>query len=218
MKSFKEYLTESKKVYEFKVKIAGECPKDCTSTIKAALSQFHVESCSSGKTTPIQERQSEFPEHKNVSMTIFDVCVNYPATNKQLLDRIAEALGIPHSSVRVRNLKEEEEYALNHKFDQKSGKAVLGTDFETSNNQNLVGEEQKMNFLKAIGNNKRDLTPVTGTNDQLFVTTKKVKEQTEQSPKTDKSGFTSPVGTKQNKLGPYANSVKNSLNVLAKGK
>ena len=57
MKSFKEYLTESKRVYEFKVKIAGNCPKDCASQIKTALSQFHVESCSAGKSTPIQETQ-----------------------------------------------------------------------------------------------------------------------------------------------------------------
>jgi dissimilatory sulfite reductase (desulfoviridin) alpha/beta subunit len=34
MKSFKDYLTESKKTYDFKVKIAGDCPKDCVKKIK----------------------------------------------------------------------------------------------------------------------------------------------------------------------------------------
>ena len=44
MKSFKEYLTESKKVYEFKVKIAGDIPKDFANNLKIALAQFNVES------------------------------------------------------------------------------------------------------------------------------------------------------------------------------
>ena len=35
MKSFKEYLTESKKTYEFKVKIAGNIPKDFATNLKA---------------------------------------------------------------------------------------------------------------------------------------------------------------------------------------
>ena len=61
MKSFTEYLTESKKVYEFKIKVAGECPKDCASQVKKALAQYKVEKCSAGKSTPIQETQEEFP-------------------------------------------------------------------------------------------------------------------------------------------------------------
>ena len=68
MKSFTEYLTESKKVYEFKLKVVGDLPKDTNSLIKSALGQFSVESVSSGKSTPIQETHSEFPTHKNCSM------------------------------------------------------------------------------------------------------------------------------------------------------
>ena len=40
MKSFKEYLTESKKTYHFKVKIAGHEGKDATNRMKEALAQF----------------------------------------------------------------------------------------------------------------------------------------------------------------------------------
>jgi hypothetical protein len=178
MKSFKEYLTESKKVYEFKIKIAGDCPKDCAAQMKLALAQFHVQSCSAGKGTPIQERQSEFPEHKNVGMTIFDVCTSYPATTLQIRDMVAERLGIAQANVKVRNLAEEKEYEINHANDKRSGKALIGTDFESTDNQDLVGEEYKMNFLKELNKTKNQGTQVKGFNDEILASNapKHVKE------------------------------------------
>jgi hypothetical protein len=34
MKTFKEYLTESKKVYNFKIKVAGDLPEDFEKNLK----------------------------------------------------------------------------------------------------------------------------------------------------------------------------------------
>ena len=109
MKSFKEYLIESKQTYEFKVKVAGDCPKDCATKIKEALSKFKVESCSGGKSAPIQETQADFPTLKNVGVTVFDVCTEYPATSLEVRDLVAEHCNISLSSIKVRNLKEQEE-------------------------------------------------------------------------------------------------------------
>ena len=168
MKSFKEYLTESKKVYEFKVKIAGDHTKDAVAAIKAGLAPFKVESCSAGKSTPIQEQQSEFPEHKNVSMTIYDVTTAYPATSLQIRDTVAARLGIMHSKIVVRSMAEEKEHAINHQHDEKTGKAVIGTEYENSNHQDLFGEKQKLNFLKELGKDRVELKQVTGYNDEIL--------------------------------------------------
>jgi hypothetical protein len=168
MKSFKEYLTENKKIYEFKVKIAGDCPSDCISKIKASLAQFHVSSVSAGKRTPIQERHSEFPEHKNVNMTVFDVTTDYPATNKQLHDKLSVTLGMPASNIKVKNMAEEKEYEINHQHDKKTGKALIGTPQEPSDNSSLVGEKYKMKFLQELGNEKHQGTQVKGYNDALL--------------------------------------------------
>jgi|APCry1669191515_1035360.scaffolds.fasta_scaffold00519_11 hypothetical protein len=218
MKSFKEYLTESKKVYEFKIKIAGDCPKDSVAKIKEALACYKVESCSAGKSTPITEKQVDFPKLENVGATVFDIVVGYPTTNAQIREAVAKKLKIAMAEIRVRSSYEEEELALNHQYDEKSGKAYLGTDYEASDHQDLVGEQHKLSFLKDIHSMSRELEEVTGTNDQLFPKPAKGKTQDMQSVVTEKSGMTSIIGTKQNKLTPYANSVKNSLNVAAKGK
>lgn len=168
MKSFKDYLTESKKVYEFKVKIAGDCPEDCSAQIKGALAQFHVATVSSGKRTPIQERHSEFPEHKNVNMTIFDVKTDYPATSLQVKDLVASSLGLAGSCVKVQNMAEEKEHAINHANDKRTGEAIVGTEYEPSNNQDLVGDEYAMSFLKELNKDKHQGTQVKGYNDELL--------------------------------------------------
>jgi len=198
MKSFKDYLTESVKIYEFKVKIAGECPKDCASKLKSALAQFHVQSCSAGKSTPIQERQSEFPEHKNVATTVFDVVTSYPATSLQVRDMVSERLGIPSANIRVRNLQEELEDEINHQHDKRTHKAVIGTDYEPSNHQDLVGDKRKMNFLQELNKDKKSMEQYTGVNDELFSKTGNSKKQPEMS--TEAKAGKSVVGSSKVKL------------------
>jgi len=168
MKSFKEYLTESKKVYEFKIKIAGNCPKDCVAKIKEALACYKIESCSSGKSTPITEKQVDFPKLENVGVTIFDVTLCYPTNNVQVREAVADKLKVASSTIRVRNMAEEEELAINHQFDEKTGESVLNKDYETSNNQSLVGEQYVMNFLKGLTQEKKTGHAVEGANEKLF--------------------------------------------------
>ena len=185
MKSFKEYLTESKKVYEFKVKIAGDCPKDCAKKIKECLAQFNVASCSSGKSTPIQESNVDFAELSNVGMTIFDVCTNYPATSMQVRDAVSSCLKKTHSEIRVRNVAEEKELEINNEHQDKTGEALLGKDYTASDNQDMVGAKRTENFLKELGKTKHAMTQYEGVNDQLTPTkppkstsTKTVSEKT----------------------------------------
>jgi hypothetical protein len=197
MKSFKEYLTESKKVYEFKVKIAGDCPKDCTEKIKLALSQYQLESCSGGKRTPIQERQVDFPEHANVNVTVFEVCTCYPATSLQIKNSIAETLKMSGTLIKVRNAMEERELAINNANAVKSGKSVLETDYEKEDNQKLVGDKHTMSLLKELGKSKLVGEQKKGINDTILaksVPTEKLKD------KPVKQNNTSAVGSRKVKL------------------
>lgn len=197
MKSFKEYLTESKKVYEFKVKIAGDCPKDCTEKIKLALSQYQLESCSGGKRTPIQERQVDFPEHANVNVTVFEVCTCYPATSLQIKNSIAETLKMSGTLIKVRNAMEERELAINNANAVKSGKSVLEADYEKEDNQKLVGDKHTMSLLKELGKSKSVGEQKKGINDTILaksVPTEKLKN------KPAKQNNTSAVGSRKVKL------------------
>lgn len=178
MKSFKQYLAESKKTYEFKVKVAGETTKDFAGMVKSALSPYELVKCSAGKTSPIQERQIDFPEERNLSVTYYDISTAYPATSAQVRDAIAEAAGISHAIIVVRTLAEEEEHSLNHKYDTTFGDKVLGNDYPAGESQSSFGDAQVMNFLKELGKVKHGGEQVTGHNDQILATSapKHVKE------------------------------------------
>jgi hypothetical protein len=192
MKSFKEYLTEGKKVYEFKVKLAGDYQK-AGETIKSALAQYKVESCSAGKRLPIAETHADFPHITNTNVTMFDVCTSYPVTSQQVRALIAEKCRCPLDSVRVRNLAEDAEDILNHAHDEKSGEALLGKEYETdADGQKLVGEKRKFNLLKELTKDKKNLEQYKGVNDAILASSNPT-----ESVKTDseKINTKSPVGS-----------------------
>ena len=170
IKTFKEYFIESKKTYEFKIKLAGEVCESAVNKIEAALDRFKVESCSETTKTPIQESQADFPDHKNIEVSVVDVCLSYPATSIQIRDSVSEALLLPHNCVKVRNLKEQEEDAINHQYcpNTKSGESMLGKDYEKENNQTLAGEKHTMALLKELGKTKTQGTQYKGVNDKIL--------------------------------------------------
>jgi hypothetical protein len=195
MKSFKEYLIESKQTYDFKVKIAGDCPKDCAMLIKRGLSKFQVENCSSGKSTPIQETQVDFPTLKNVGVTIFDVSTNYPATSLEVAALVSEHVGVPIGSVKVRNEKELAEEELNHENDEISGEPILEKEYEKANNQDMVGDKHTMSLLKELGKNKKTLEQYTGVNEKILA--KKQPSEKKQDKAKVATNNVSTLGTKK---------------------
>ena len=94
MSTFTEYLTESAKSYDYKIKIAGD--------IETALGKFEVSKMSAGKKTPIQSLPLDFPALKNESVTIWDVTTNYPASVRVMKEYIADYMNIAPACVVVR--------------------------------------------------------------------------------------------------------------------
>jgi len=209
MKSYKEYLTESKKTYEYKVKIAGDIPADFATNLKAALSQFNVEAIKNAKRTPIQESPIDFPNVKFQEVTVFDVALTYPTISPVIANVIRTKLGIPEKHIVVRTLGEEQETELNVQYmhgletteTKNPDEALLNTPYVADDYQDMVGDKKIMSFLKTL--EKHDLEEYKGVNDQLFAGMPKLDGQQVQSKETDKSGMGS-VLTKQVKLTPHA--------------
>jgi hypothetical protein len=124
MKTFRDYLTESKKVYSFKVKVAGELPESFQKNLKTHLAACGVMTLEKISTTPIQESPMDFPELKNAEVHIFEVVLEYPTTSPQLTVAIKE-LGLEECCFRVRGSGEptEQEQALANA--EPSGEALL---------------------------------------------------------------------------------------------
>ena len=124
MKTFKEYLAESKKVYSFKVKVAGELPENFADRLKSSLECHKVATFENMGTTPIQKMPLDFPEKTNCEVTVFEVVTEYPVTAPEIAIRV-KALGVHDNDFRVRGSNEPTEADQVIMQAEKSDKALL---------------------------------------------------------------------------------------------
>ena len=101
MKSFKTYLSESQKTYDFRVRIAGDVTAEQMTKMKAAMEAYSVKSVSTTKRLPIQESDIDFPSMKNCQVYLIDAVLKYPVNDAQLRSIIAERAGIPQANIFV---------------------------------------------------------------------------------------------------------------------
>jgi hypothetical protein len=170
MSTFKEYLSESKKTYSFKIKIAGEVDKKVSEQMKIALNKFDCTNVSKPKRTPITESPLDFPDQKFTHVNIFDVTCNYPANTVELATYLAEKLRVHTSCIRVKTDSEDAEQTNNIEAYKRIGtstEALLSKPYEESNYQHLVGDK-RLSFLQELGKVKHAGEQVKGVNDQLL--------------------------------------------------
>ena len=121
MSTFKDYLTESTKSYDYRIKIAGE-PKDIDKNkLEQALQKFEVTNMSAGKSTPIMTMPLDFPRLSNEMVTIFDVTTSYPESTRVMHEYLSDLLRIPSTHIVVRKPNEPtEEYQNDMEVAKKS--------------------------------------------------------------------------------------------------
>ena len=102
MSIFKDYLTESTKSYDYKIKVAGTIADDFKNRMETALQKFELAKMSAGKKTPIQSLPLDFPALSNEEVTIFDVTTNYPCSVNELREYLADYMNVNVSMIVVR--------------------------------------------------------------------------------------------------------------------
>lgn len=196
MKNFINYLQESQKIYEFRVKLANIDPAEKMDQLKAALDSYALENISEPKRLPIQESDIDFPSIKNCQVYLMDVSLKYPVNDAQLRAIVAERAGIPQANLFVvpKNHPEEiwrwNEDGQSELHEYQQGEAVLDKPLE----DNPAGKEAG----KAYAN-------FTGLFKELSEAKVEFAEGTEDTPaaKTTNDlpqGNESPMGSTQNKI------------------
>lgn len=189
MKTFKEYLAESKKVYSFKIKVAGELPENFQENLKTHLDRCKVVTLEKVTTTPVQKLPLDFPTLENKEVTVFEVICEYPITGPEIVSTIKD-MGLTEDCFRVRGSGEPSELDQLVLDNEPSGEALLndGTYKESTNakHKEYFGDDFNKSFLKDLEKSAK--------------TRKKDGMQTEYKlPKTkaDKAGTNSPIGAKE---------------------
>ena len=121
MSTFKDYLAESVKSYDYKIKVAGTIDKDFANKMETALAKFDVAKMSAGKKTPIMTMPLDFPALSNEEVTIYDVTTNYPASSHVMKEYLSDILRVPATHIVVRKPGEPtEEYQNDMQVAKKS--------------------------------------------------------------------------------------------------
>lgn len=101
MKSLKQYITESVKLYDYTIKVAGDVDKNFLDMFCHNLKEkFDAVNISSPVSTPIQKDPYGFPDVKNQSVTIIKANFRYPAT-EPMIQQMAQLLGFNVNMVRA---------------------------------------------------------------------------------------------------------------------
>ena len=188
MKSFKDYLFESRKKYDFRIKIAGDFTTEQETTLKSALDKYAVSSWKKAGKTPIQELPLDFPQVKNCEVNIYEITLDYPTTQHELTEYIAGQCGVSKTHLAVRRPGEpSEEYQ--HEEPKREGALLDDPNYKESPNakfEDYYGDKYNSGFVKEL-------------NDILKL---QRKERGEQIPTEGAAKFN--TDTEDKKLGPIS--------------
>ena len=100
MKNFQQYLAESERTYNYRIKVVGDTHPEFLKELENKLKQFDIVKISSPKTTPVQLKPADFPAYENDRVTHVDVEFRYPAIEPQI-QQLAQLLGIDPNRIRM---------------------------------------------------------------------------------------------------------------------
>jgi hypothetical protein len=107
MKNFQEYLAESQRTYNYRIKIVGDVEPGFVKALEEKLKQFDPVKVSAIKKTPIQLKPADFPAHANESVNSMECEFRYPAIEPQI-QQIARLLGLDENRIRLLTSAHEE--------------------------------------------------------------------------------------------------------------
>ena len=155
MKSFKEHLTESKKKYDFRIKIAGDFTTEQEDTMKRLLGRYAVDNTLAGfkkSKTPIQSLPLDFPQIRNCEVNIYEVVLDYPTTQFELTEYLAAELGVGKQYLVVRSPHEpSEEYQ--HQEAPREGALLNDPDYKEAGSpqfEDYYGDKYNTGFVKEL--------------------------------------------------------------------
>jgi len=103
MKTFTQYLVESEKTFDYRIKIVGDLPGNFVKEFSTRLKKFDPVKITPVKSTPILARPRDFEAFPNQAVSMMDVTFRYPAIPPQI-QQIAQLLGLDPDRVVINEL------------------------------------------------------------------------------------------------------------------
>jgi len=98
MKTLHQYLSESARVHDYRIKIVGDVPAEFMTKFREGLKKFDPVSVGETKSTPVMSTHPDFPAFPNESVKMIDASFRYPATPPQI-SQMARLLGLDEDRI-----------------------------------------------------------------------------------------------------------------------
>lgn len=129
MKNFQQYLAESERTYNYRIKFVGDAAPGFLGALEDKLKQFDIVQISKPKTTPIQLNPADFPQLENERVTSIDVEFRYPAIEPQI-QQLAQLLGFNPNNIRMLTTPYEDSMVTEkERIDTENQDLLTDTDF-----------------------------------------------------------------------------------------
>lgn len=150
MKSFKQYLAESDKTWDFCIKTVHELTDEQCDRIENHLMKYDSKGLSGVRKTMLQSAPRDFPQHRGYEVYMYDFSTSRVATAFQIQNEISKMLGMKDGVLKV---KGEGEVDVDEKEEHFPPKEVPAKDISGDEyNANLIKDLLKLRKEKEKGN------------------------------------------------------------------
>lgn len=166
MKNFQQYLAESERTYNYRIKLVGDVPTGFVKELEGKLKQFDIVKISAPKTTPVQTKPADFPAFENDRVTHVDVEFRYPAIEPQI-QQLVQLLGFNPNRVRMLTVPYEDSMASEkEKIEDQNKDLLADTDYpaDTAEQKALIKDYSADPYQHAVLKNayRSDFTVAGG--------------------------------------------------------
>ena len=151
MKSLKQYLAESEKTYEFRLRSLNEISDEHMDRIEAHMKKYNMESMGAPKKT-VMHKPRGFADVGAQEVYIYDFATKLPATPHALHEEIASICGCSMGSMIVHNMKEAEElWEVEEESDEEAKSVLADADYseaEKINPEDHYGDKYNEKMVK----------------------------------------------------------------------
>ena len=162
MKKLSQYLAESAKVYEFRLKTIVELSDEQLDKLETHLRKYEAYDITEPKKTIMQKNPIDFQGTDAAEVFIIDFKTKLPATPPELINELGAKLHLNERELRVRNRADPILAIDDAEEDSDEAYKTRLTDSEYSEYSNPVaddyhGEKHLTKFMKELKKNRVDL-------------------------------------------------------------
>lgn len=157
MKSLKQYLTESEKTYEFKLRTVVEMSDEQLDKLERYLAKYNVESVSAPTKSILQKTPVGFGDYGPAEVHSMNIETKLAVTPSALHEEISRATGVPMGAIRVHYASESvmiDEIEETEAVTDEEGKSVLAdadySDAEKIKAEDHFGDTYNEKFVKNL--------------------------------------------------------------------